>query len=63
MGDRVSEHAAGWRYTRLTVGLVFLVGVLDGLVVATGTARVELIAAVALGVALYALIDWLTPHR
>jgi hypothetical protein len=57
MRDRVSDHTGSWRYARLTVGLVFLVGLLDGLVVATGTAKVELIAAVGLGVVLYALVD------
>jgi hypothetical protein len=63
MRDRASDHAGGWRYARLTAGLVFLVGLLDGLVVATGTASVELIAAVGLGVALYALFDWFRPRR
>ena len=63
MRDRAPDHAGGWRYARLTVGLVFAVGLLDGLVVATGTASVELIAAVGLGVALYALIDWFRPRR
>jgi hypothetical protein len=63
MRDRASDHAGGWRDARLTVGLEFVVGVLDGLVVATGTASVELIAAVGLGVALYAVIDWFRPRR
>ena len=63
MQDPASRHDGGWRYARLTAGLVFLVGLLDGLVVATGTASVELIAAVGLGVALYGLIDWLRPRR
>ncbi|HEY7259766.1 MAG TPA: hypothetical protein VH459_11880 [Gaiellales bacterium] len=63
MRDRASEHAGGWRHARIVAGLVFIVGLLDGLVVATGTAQVELIAAVALGVALYGLIDWLRPKR
>ena len=63
MRDRVSDQAGGWRYARLTVAGVFLVGLLDGLVVATGTASIELIAAVGLGVAVYALIDRFSPYR
>lgn len=63
MRDRASDDAGSWRHARVVVGLVFVVGLLDGLVVATGTAKVELIAAVAFGVALYALIDWFRPGR
>jgi hypothetical protein len=63
MRDRASDQAGGWRHARVVVGLVFVVGLLDGLVVATGTAKAELIAAVALGVALYALVDWFRPKR
>jgi hypothetical protein len=63
MRDRAPDDAGGWRHARVTVGLVFVVGLLDGLVVATGTANVELIAAVGLGVAVYALIDWFRPKR
>jgi hypothetical protein len=63
MRDRASEEAGSWRHARVVVGLVFLVGLLDGLMVATDTANVELIAAVALGVALYGLVDWFRPKR
>jgi hypothetical protein len=62
MDDGASDQR-GRPHARVVVGLVFLVGLLDGLVVATGTAKVELIAAVAFGVALYALIDWFRPKR
>jgi hypothetical protein len=62
MRDRATDHAGVWRYARLTVVLLFLVGFLDGLV-ATDRTRVELIAAVGLGVAMYALIDWFYPNR